>query len=307
MKYGRGVLQKFWKFKNHLHRFFLNALPPQKYKTSYQHEHVACVIVRNEAGILEEWILFHLAAGIQYFVIWDDHSDDGSRELLKPYEQAGLIEWRAFPYESFDVARQIKVYNHTINVFRNKAKWLWFLDSDEFVVPAQADSIPEIVREIEKDPAVGAITVNWLLFGTSDVEALSPGEWHIEKLTQRAPNHWKNHRATKGALRPEATARFIEQPHFPVLRKGRKLVYPNGKTFNDQYTHFDLLRVHHYWHRTESFYRSRKIARKEFLSGRSRNPKELQRHHKAYNQVFDDSIKRFIPKMKEIRKQILTN
>ncbi|MGB0177753.1 MAG: glycosyltransferase family 2 protein [Owenweeksia sp.] len=302
MKLGLGLYQRIRKVWNGVKRVFRQLQPVKPYLKEYRYGHVACVIVQNEAAILEEWVLYHLAAGIEHFMIWDDHSTDNSREILKPYEEAGIVQWLDFPYPRFTVPRQVSTYNKTIKMMMHRARWVWFLDSDEFVVPSQADSIPEVVREIEKDSTIGAIAVNWLLFGTSGVEKLIESEWHIEKLTHRAPEEWKNHRATKGALRPEATLGFIEQPHFPALRKGHKIVYPDLTEFDDKYTHFDILRVHHYWHRTENFYRERKIARKEFLSGRQRSDKELQRHHKAYNQVFDDSIKRFIPRMNELKK-----
>ena len=300
MKTTPGI-QKAW---HQLKKWRLRNLPARPYAQDYQYQHVACVIVNNEADILEEWVLFHLTVGIEHFIIWDHQSSDVSRKVLEPYEKAGLVHWMDFPYDTFNVARQIKIYNKTIAQLQGKAKWIWFLDSDEFVVPATADTIPELIDPIESDPEVGAIAVNWLFFGTSEVESLAPGEWHIEKLTQRAPEEWKNHRATKGALRPEATAGFMDQPHFPILRQGKKIVYPDRTDFDDKHTTFDILRVHHYWHRTESFYRNRKIARKEYLSGRKRSQHELNRLHQLYNQVNDNTLKRFIPRMVALRKEL---
>lgn len=43
---------------------------------------VMTILVRNESDIIEENIRFHAAQGVDAFVVMDNHSDDGTREIL---------------------------------------------------------------------------------------------------------------------------------------------------------------------------------------------------------------------------------
>lgn len=55
-----------------------------------------CLIFKNEAPFLKEWLDFHLTVGVDHFYLYNNNSDDNFREILEPYIGLGivtLIEW----------------------------------------------------------------------------------------------------------------------------------------------------------------------------------------------------------------------
>lgn len=50
-----------------------------------------CTLVKNEARHMREWVAFHRAQGVGYFVVWDDGSTDGLREELAEFVADGLV------------------------------------------------------------------------------------------------------------------------------------------------------------------------------------------------------------------------
>ena len=55
-----------------------------------------CLIFKNEAPFLKEWIDYHTIVGVDHFYLYNNNSDDNYKEVLEPYIRQGivtLIEW----------------------------------------------------------------------------------------------------------------------------------------------------------------------------------------------------------------------
>ena len=52
---------------------------------------VMTLMVRDEADIIERQLDFHLAAGVDFFVVTDHESADGTSEILERYARRGLL------------------------------------------------------------------------------------------------------------------------------------------------------------------------------------------------------------------------
>jgi glycosyltransferase involved in cell wall biosynthesis len=90
-----------------------------------------CAIFKNEAPYLAEWITFHLAVGFDRFVLYDNGSTDGGRELIGalPFaNQVTVIDWPERP-------GQEAAYRHFFENWRPHFDWVAYIDIDEFIHP----------------------------------------------------------------------------------------------------------------------------------------------------------------------------
>ena len=60
----------------------------------------ACVRTKDFGRFLPEWLAFHYAVGVDEFVVNDDDSVDGTREVLEPFVMAGLVVYKSMKLEA---------------------------------------------------------------------------------------------------------------------------------------------------------------------------------------------------------------
>ncbi|HXF00616.1 MAG TPA: glycosyltransferase family 2 protein [Solirubrobacterales bacterium] len=106
------------------------------------------LLVRDEADIIEANLRYHRAQGVDFFVVGDNGSEDGTLEILERYEQAGLVELERLPgtvNEAWSEGRtRLARRTHELG-----ADWVIHNDGDEFWWPVTGDlkqtlvSIPE--------------------------------------------------------------------------------------------------------------------------------------------------------------------
>ncbi|MEM7721048.1 MAG: glycosyltransferase family 92 protein [Pseudomonadota bacterium] len=141
-----------------------------------------CAIVRNEARYIREWIEFHRLVGVEKFLIYDNCSTDATREILRPYEQDGLVEVVPWPHFVHGFGTQALAYAHAVAYLGPNARWMAFIDIDEYLFSPSGRPISEILKSYEDLPA---LVVYWLMYGTSGRS--EPGEGlMIEDYTMRA-------------------------------------------------------------------------------------------------------------------------
>jgi hypothetical protein len=139
---------------------------------------VLVCIVKDEADYLEEWLGYHIALGVDHFVVYDNGSTDGSAELLRRYINHGLVTRLDWPLGG----GQLAAYNHALRMFGTTARWLAYYDVDEFLVPLADDDIPSFLARFE-DAAV--VRVPRLEFGY-DGHRTPPAGLAIDEYTQVA-------------------------------------------------------------------------------------------------------------------------
>ena len=79
---------------------------------------VIVCIVRDEAHYLEEWMAYHVALGVDHFLIYDNGSTDGSADLLERYQNHGLVTRIDWPLGG----GQLAAYNHALRFFGGAAR-----------------------------------------------------------------------------------------------------------------------------------------------------------------------------------------
>ncbi len=139
---------------------------------------VIVCIVKDEADYLEEWLAYHVALGVDHFVIYDNGSTDGSAGLLERYINHGLVTRIDWPLGG----GQLAAYNHALRMFGATTRWLAYYDVDEFLVPLLDDDIPSFLERFE-DAAV--VRVPRLEFGFSG-HRTPPKALAIDAYTQVA-------------------------------------------------------------------------------------------------------------------------
>ncbi|KAK9814278.1 hypothetical protein WJX72_003319 [[Myrmecia] bisecta] len=124
-----------------------------------------CLVVKNQAEDVREWVDHHRSIGAGKFYVFDHNSTSPMLPVLADYVQQGLVEYaelREFSHPSGFA--QSFVYDKCIELGRGRHQWMAFTDTDEFLILRQHRDIRVLLQEYE---AFGALTVNWVLFGSS--------------------------------------------------------------------------------------------------------------------------------------------
>ncbi len=156
-------------------------------KNLFLHDLALVAILKNEGHYLKEWLDYHLFAGVDHFYLYDNDSPDNQAEVAKPYIDAGLVDYISLPGK----AMQFVAYNDAVNRFKFFARYIAFIDGDEFIYPKTNRSIVEVVDEILSGNANAAgLAINWHCFGSNGHETADYSKGVLERFTRRAPNDW---------------------------------------------------------------------------------------------------------------------
>ena len=126
---------------------------------------ILCVTtIRDEGPYILEWIAHHRAAGITDFLVFANDCDDGSIEILKTLQQAGivrLVEHSASGGKSIQWQALKSAWAHPLV---KKADWILVSDVDEFLnIKVKGHRIPDLINAISPD--ADGICIQWRLFG----------------------------------------------------------------------------------------------------------------------------------------------
>ena len=157
----------------------------------------AVAIFKDEARYLDEWLAFCMLEGIDHVLLYDNNSTDNSREVLRPWIEAGFVELFDWPLRWKEGA-QIKAYLDALRRLRGRTRWAAFIDPDEFLFSPTGKSLPEILKRYEGQAGV---IVNWQCYGTSGHRS-RPAGLTIESYTRRARTGWARNRRVKTIVDP---------------------------------------------------------------------------------------------------------
>jgi Glycosyltransferase family 92 len=263
----------------------------QKPHEAYRYYLSAVAIFRDEADYLKEWIEYHKLLGIEHFYLYNNLSEDHYQTVLQPYIDNGdvdLIEW---PYENGPgnpwSKIQKKSYHDAVEKCIDDTKWLAILDTDEFFVPNQHDTIASLIASEEvkkKNKRVAGYEISWILFGTSGVEKVPSDKLMIELLTL---NEGKVNVMGKSIVRPQYVGSYIN-PHKTSLThkmKNRKLPITTAQ-------------VNHYIIRDQYFLHEVKIPRVARYCDKTDYLLRLDKEC-CHNNPYSDKILRFVPELKK--------
>lgn len=237
---------------------FFNALK-LKYRLKRDHTRpryylAVCAIAKNEGPYFQEWIEWHRKMGVEKFYIYDNESADGTKEVLAPYIESGVVEYTFFPGQK----RQLAAYDDCFERHRTEARWIAVIDLDEFIVPVKDETIPAFLHRME---AFSSVEINWLVYGSGGAKKREAGGVMERFRSHSLPEHRLNTHV-KSIVDPRRVCTMTgcheaarlsghsADSHGEVLKKG----------FRDRRPQQDVIRINHY--AVKSY--------EEFLSKRAR-------------------------------------
>jgi hypothetical protein len=165
--------------------------------------------------------------GVERFFLADNGSDDGSGGLLVALARAGVVDHIPFPGAP-GVPPQLPAYGEILRRHGQEADWIAFIDLDEFLLPAPPRrSLRPTLAALARQPAAGAVAVNWALYGSAGESVARPG-LVVERFPARDRDDSPLHHHYKTILRPAAFAGLHETPHLFRLVPGAYAVHADG-------------------------------------------------------------------------------
>jgi len=176
-----------------------------------------CLRFRDEARYLDEWIDYHLRAGVAHFFLYNNFSADDFRAPLSRHLENGTVTLIDWPFKPASPGAEEDCISRAIGRYA----WVGFLDADEFLVIKDGRSVEEYLRDF---PRTGGVALHWYYFG-SNGHRTRPACGVISGYTrrQRQPN-----RHVKCFVRPESVTQN-RNSHSWFFRGARWAVNEYGK------------------------------------------------------------------------------
>lgn len=208
--------------------------------TRPEHYLAVCAIAKDEGPYFKEWIEWHLSQGVDHFYIYDNESSDGTREILQPYIDSGVVEYKYWPGHR----RQLAAYDDCLEHYRLASRWIAFIDLDEFIVPIKDASIPAFLKRFE---AFAAVEINWLVYGSGGHKTKSPGTMMERFRFHSLPGHRLN-RHVKSIVNPREVFTMIGCHEAAKISGSIADSHgqPVTKNFREREPQQDIIRINHY-------------------------------------------------------------
>ena len=199
-----------------------------------------CAVVKNEAPYFKEWIEWHTKIGVEKFYIYDNDSTDNTREVLEPYIEKGLVEYKYWPGRK----QQLAVYDDCIDSHRYDSRWIAIIDLDEFLFPVVDKSMVTFLERLEN---FSSVEINWLVYGSSGKKMKEPGDV-MQRFKAHALSGNPINRYVKSIVNPRKVYCMIgahESARIEGLSCNADGV-PNKKSFRDRIPTHVTARINHY-------------------------------------------------------------
>jgi hypothetical protein len=95
---------------------------------------VMTLLVRNEVDVIEANLEYHLAQGVDFVIVTDHGSDDGTSDILREYERMGVVKVIRDEEEGFHQSNRVTCMAEIARLGHG-ADWVINNDADEFWWP----------------------------------------------------------------------------------------------------------------------------------------------------------------------------
>ncbi|GHU71051.1 hypothetical protein FACS189413_12250 [Bacteroidia bacterium] len=216
-------------------------------RDAFEHQLIIITKVKNEADNLKEWIEYNKLTGVEKFIIYDNESNDHTKEVLQPYIDSGEVDYIFYP-GILKRPVQAKIVDEAVRRYRNKTKWIAVVDVDEFIIPVQTGNILNTIADIEKDlgKKINALAINWVMYGYNG-HRVKPGGLVIENYTK--------HDGINPHIKSIVNPRFVIRYHihnaiylFAIPARNEKgIAVREGVVQNLSDISIEKIRINHYY------------------------------------------------------------
>lgn len=266
-------------------------------------------IIRDESEYIEEWLEFHFLLGVSHIYLYDNESQDSTKEKLQKYIGQGLVTYIWWP----GPAAQLPAYNHAIENFKYESTYIGFIDADEFLMPAQDVDLCQTIDETfalateclaYSGGACGGIGVNWRMYGTS-FHTDKPDGLVIENYQYRAPDRYNENGHIKTICNPRVVAGFERNPHCVRYLDGFYCASENGSYIPDAFFYDGIccrLRINHYYSKSEAELAERlkkgKARQNDIKPSEEEIAQRICQVKENFNEVYDPAAWRYVDDVK---------
>ena len=226
-----------------------------------------CTIVHNEGRYLLEWVLYHYLVGIEHFFIYDNESDDGSRALLQPLIDGGLVTYLWWPGEKGNAQGRQNEHCFNATHVASLTRWMVNFDIDEFLVVVgytldsrvfrQRDFLLHAYLREYEEARCGGVLLDRLPFSANGHRD-PPAGLVIEEYTQRSVSVRPDVREPHMIGKVLASHRGFKSMHGHsfTVSPGWSACFADQTTWNNmtiediKHRVYEPLRLHHYMARS---------------------------------------------------------
>ena len=250
-----------------------------------------CAIAKDETPHLREWVLHHFSAGFEHIVLYDNGSVEPVSRTLSDLAAAGLVTVIDFPVCE---APQLSAYFHCLRTWKDRSRWLAFIDIDEFVLPLARHDVRELLEDYE---AFAGLAAHWMIFG-SDGHLRRPATGVTGSYTRSLGLH--HH--VKSLVQPRWTLKPVSPHHF-AYAEGRFCVNEDRVPVPaaSSYPVAEKIRINHYFYKSQQDFEE-KMRRGLATAVRDATGRTLEDFYRQSRQsgVPDTAIAPFLPARKSL-------
>lgn len=249
-----------------------------------------CCIVKDENDYLSEWLDYHRKIGAEHFYIYDNGSKQPVKEVINSLGYADFVTVTRIPGRNMHV----KAYQHCLDNFGYKSRWIAFIDMDEFIVPKK-ESLPQLLEKYEE---YGGLGMSWLIFGSNN-HVDKPAGRQLENFTRRSETSFLANRHIKSIVQPRHVKSAYKSHCFkfkPGFSCVNEYFVPIEEALAD--VSVDTIQLNHYYCRSLEEYRQ-KVERGISDTKRKRKLEEFHYHDNESNKVEDRTILEILDKLQK--------
>lgn len=217
------------------------------------------LIVRNEAAHVGEWAAFHARAGAAAFLVYDNGCTDATIPILRETlgQSLTVIPWNQVLSDARlgrELHNQVLAYAHAASNFGGAFRWMTFIDTDEFLVPKSAASLPDALAPLGD---CRNVSLPWHMFGRSGHQT-PPEGGVLRNYLRRATDPMSDRRGIR------AFKCIVDPCHLTALRVHSMETDGSDRTCNDRgepasaaerekpgFYSADHIQLNHYYTRSE--------------------------------------------------------